>query len=101
MGYAVDAGAAVAVWLLTAGESVGKRAYGRYVGLSELSPEEEAGKYVGAPAVTVCASGDGASFGAMLTPSGRKYIDCSLMASIDMEDQDHMISAVTHLANKD
>jgi len=28
-------------------------------------------------------------------------IDCGLMASIDREDQDHMISAVIHLANKD
>lgn len=28
-------------------------------------------------------------------------IDCGLMASIDKEDQDHMISAVIHLANKD
>ena len=28
-------------------------------------------------------------------------IDCGLMASIDEEDRDHMISAVIHLANKD
>jgi len=28
-------------------------------------------------------------------------IDCGLMASIDSEDRDHMISAVIHLANKD
>ena len=28
-------------------------------------------------------------------------IDCGLMASIDRTDQDHMISAVIHLANKD
>lgn len=28
-------------------------------------------------------------------------IDCGLMASIDSTDQDHMISAVIHLANKD
>ena len=28
-------------------------------------------------------------------------LDCGLMASIDREDQDHMISAVIHLANKD
>jgi len=28
-------------------------------------------------------------------------IDCGLMASIDRDDQDHMISAVIHLANKD
>ena len=60
MGYTVDAGAAVAVWLLEAGESVGKRADGTYVGSSELSPEEEVGKYVGAPVGTAGASGDGA-----------------------------------------
>lgn len=28
-------------------------------------------------------------------------LDCGLMATIDREDQDHMISAVIHLANKD
>ena len=28
-------------------------------------------------------------------------IDCGLMASINEEDRDHMISAVIHLANKD
>ena len=28
-------------------------------------------------------------------------IGCGLMASIDREDQDHMISAVIHFANKD
>ena len=28
-------------------------------------------------------------------------IDCGLMASIDEEDRDHMVSAVIHLANKD
>jgi hypothetical protein len=28
-------------------------------------------------------------------------LDCGLMASIDREDQDHMIGAVVHLANKD
>lgn len=66
MGYAVDAGAAMAVWLLRAGESVGKRASGRYVGSSELSPEEEVGKYVGTPVGTAGASGDGAPVGAMV-----------------------------------
>ena len=37
------------------------------------------------------------------TPEGHTValIDCGLMASIDSEDQDHMISAVIHLANKD
>ena len=66
MGYAADAGAAVAVWLLAAGESAGKRAYGRYVSSSELSPEEEVGKYVDAPVRTAGASGDGAPAGAMV-----------------------------------
>ena len=68
----MNAGAAVAVWLLAAGESVGKRADGTYVGLSELSPEEEVGKYIGAPVGTAGASGDGAPVGVMVTPSGRK-----------------------------
>ena len=62
----MDAGAAVAVWLLTAGESVGKRISRRYVGSSELSPEEEVGKYVGAPVGTAGASGDGAPVGVMV-----------------------------------
>ena len=66
VGYAVDAVGAVMVWFLTAGESVGKRAYGRYVGSSELSPEEEVGKYVGAPVGTAGASGNGAPVGAMV-----------------------------------
>ena len=66
MGYAVDAGAAVAVWLLAAGESVGKRADGTYVGSSELPLEEEVGKYVGTPVGTAGASGDGAPVGAMV-----------------------------------
>lgn len=37
------------------------------------------------------------------TPEGDTValIDCGLMASIDSTDQDHMISAVIHLANKD
>lgn len=37
------------------------------------------------------------------TPEGHTValIDCGLMASIDSTDQDHMISAVIHLANKD
>eukprot|EP00804_Cyclotella_cryptica_P025632 CCRYP_002844-RA/>CCRYP_002844-RA protein AED:0.03 eAED:0.03 QI:448/1/1/1/1/1/4/272/975 len=37
------------------------------------------------------------------TPEGHTVvlIDCGLMASIDSADQDHMISAVIHLANKD
>ena len=37
------------------------------------------------------------------TPEGHTValLDCGLMASIDREDQDHMISAVIHLANKD
>ena len=37
------------------------------------------------------------------TPEGNTValIDCGLMASIGREDQDHMISAVIHLANKD
>ena len=45
----MDAGAAVAVWLLAAGESVGKRADDTYVGSFELSPEEEMRKYVLSP----------------------------------------------------
>ena len=49
MGYAVDADTAVAVWLLAAGESGGKRDGRTYVGSFELSTEEEVGKYVGAP----------------------------------------------------
>ena len=69
MGYAVDAVAAMVVWLLRAGESVGKRAYGRYVGSSELSPEEEVGKYVGAPVGTAGAFGDGAAVGAIIAGS--------------------------------
>ena len=64
VGYTVNAGAAVAVWLLETGESVGKRADGTYVGLSELLPEEEVGKYVGAPVGTAGASGNGAPVGA-------------------------------------
>ncbi|KAL9189150.1 hypothetical protein ACHAXT_011640 [Thalassiosira profunda] len=37
------------------------------------------------------------------TPEGHTValLDCGLMASINREDQDHMISAVIHLANKD
>ncbi|KAL7470637.1 hypothetical protein ACHAXS_010881 [Conticribra weissflogii] len=37
------------------------------------------------------------------TPEGHTValLDCGLMASIDREDQDYMISAVIHLANKD
>lgn len=37
------------------------------------------------------------------TPEGHKIalIDCGLMASIDRNDRDNMISAVIHLANKD
>ena len=37
------------------------------------------------------------------TPEGHTValIDCGLMASIDGEDQDHMIYAVIHLAYKD
>lgn len=37
------------------------------------------------------------------TPEGHTValIDCGLMASIDRTDQDHMISAVIHLCNKD
>ncbi|KAL3785093.1 LOW QUALITY PROTEIN: hypothetical protein ACHAW5_006787 [Stephanodiscus triporus] len=37
------------------------------------------------------------------TPEGHTValLDCGLMATIDREDQDHMISAVIHLANKD
>jgi predicted unusual protein kinase regulating ubiquinone biosynthesis (AarF/ABC1/UbiB family) len=37
------------------------------------------------------------------TDSGAELalIDCGLMASIDEDDRDHMISAVIHLANKD
>ena len=62
----MDAGAAEAVWLLAAGGSVGKRADGTYVGSSELSPEEEVGKYVGAPVGMASASGDGAPVGAMV-----------------------------------
>ena len=66
----MDAGAAVVVWLLAAGESVGKRDHGTYVGFYvgsfELSPEEEVGKYVCAPVGTVGASGDGAPVGAMV-----------------------------------
>ena len=62
----MDAGAAVAIQLLAVGESVGKRADGTYVGSSELSPEEEVGKYVGAPVGTAGASGDGAPVGAMV-----------------------------------
>ena len=45
-------GAAVAGWLLAVGESVRKRADRRYVGSSELLPEEEVRKYVGAPVGT-------------------------------------------------
>ena len=66
MAYAVDAGAAMAVWLLRAGESVGKRASGRYVGWSELLPEETVGKFVGTPVGTAGASSDGAPVGAMV-----------------------------------
>ena len=69
----MDADAAVAVWLLAAGGRVGKRANGTYVDASELSPEEEVRKYVGAPVGTAGASGDGAPVGAMVMPSGRKY----------------------------
>ena len=73
----MDAGAAMVVFLMATGESVGKRAVGSYVGSYvgsfELSPEEEVGKYVGAPVGTAGASGDGAAVGAMVTPSGRKY----------------------------
>lgn len=37
------------------------------------------------------------------TPEGHTValLDCGLMATINKEDQDHMISAVIHLANKD
>ena len=78
----VDTGAAVAVWLLTAGESVGKKAEATYVGLFELLPEEEVGKYVGAPVGIVGASGDGVAVGAMVTPSGRKYTSLTNTTSV-------------------
>ena len=84
MGYAVDAGAAVAVGLLAAGESVGKRADGTYAGSSELSPEEEVGKYVGAPAGTAGASGYETSVGAIVTPAGRKYTSSTNTASVSV-----------------
>ena len=37
------------------------------------------------------------------TPEGHTValIDCGMMASIDREDKDHIISAVIHLTNKD
>ena len=63
VGYAVYADAAVAVWLLAARKRVGKRADGTYVDSSELSPEEEVRKYVGAPVGTAGASGDHPSHG--------------------------------------
>ena len=78
----MDAGAAVAVWLLAAGESVGKRAYETYAGSFELSPEEEVRKYVGTPVGTVGASGDGAAVGAMVTPSSRKYTSLKNTTSV-------------------
>ena len=81
----MDAGAAVAVWLLAAGESVGKRADDTYVGSFELSPEEEVGKYVGAPVGIVGASGDGAAVGAIVTPSGRKYTLSTNMTSVSAQ----------------
>ena len=68
----MDAGAAVAVLLLAAGESVGKRADGTYVGSSKLLTEEKVRKYVGAPVGTVGASGNEVPVGAMVTPLGRK-----------------------------
>ena len=69
----MDAGAAMAVCLLAAGESMGKRADGTYVGLSELLPEEDVRKYVGAPVRTAGVCGDGAPVGVTVMPSGRKY----------------------------
>ena len=86
----MDAGAAVVVWLLAAGESVGKRADAMYVGLYvgsyvdsfELSLEEEVGKYVGAPVRTVGASGDRVAVGGMVTPLGMKYTSSTNTTSV-------------------